>query len=215
MPLPWTRPARPDTPAYFGLASGLVGAGGTRFRTTEALLHDYAAPVLDRVGLGTLVAQAEVWVRSPTGAGILALALALTVLPWWAGALAGLAAAALWTLAVPGLATPRVVPVLRVLDHPLVQAGAYVVVLSLFAAQGRFAEVWTGMAGFVAMRLGLVRILLEPAVAPALARLYALPFADQVLRSLILRTALRRGILLPGMAEMEARARAFWRRSRR
>jgi hypothetical protein len=211
MRLPWQRLAR-EHPAFFELRSGIVGAGGTRFRTTEALLREYAAPVLDAVGLGELVRQAELWVRSPVVIGVFSLALALAAFPWWAAMLAAFLALALWGVVAPSLATTRGSGLLRVLDHPIVQAIAYVVTLSALASQGNVSAVWSGLAGFIALRLGLVGIALAPALERVHAAMYPLPLADQTLRSLILRSAIRRGIALPGMAEMEARARSFWRR---
>lgn len=212
--LPWQRPVR-DTPSYFELRSGIVGADGVRFSTTEKLLREYAGPVLDAAGLGTLIRQAEVWVGSGVAVGIVSLAGFLVFAPWWLALIASLAVYAGWSLIAPGLATPRWVRVLSLAEMPLVQALVFVAALSYAASQGNVSAVWAGLVGFVAFRLGAVRILFEPLLKPAFASLYPLGTADQTLRSLIFRWAIRLGVSLPGMAEMESRARAFWSRARK
>lgn len=213
MNLPWTRPAR-ETPAYVDTRAGLIAADGTRYRTTEPLLRDYAGPVVEAVGLGALLERAGTWLRSPVTLSALALLALLAVLPWWTAAGLTLVLFALWAAASPGVVAPGLIGTLRVLEHPVVQGLLYVVVLSAFANAGRFAAVWTGVAGFVALRLGLVGILLGPVVEPIQKMWYPLPPADQTLRSLIVREALRRGVNLAGMEAIEDRVRAFWRRGK-
>ncbi|WP_412070179.1 hypothetical protein [Rubrivirga sp. IMCC43871] len=213
MKLPWTRPAR-ETPAYVDTRAGLLAADGTRYRTTEPLLRDYAGPVVEAVGLGTLLARAGVWLRSPVTLAALALPVLLALLPWWTAAGLTMVLFALWAAAAPGIVAPGLIGTLRVLEHPVVQGLLYVVVLSAFANAGQFAAVWTGVAGFIALRLGLVSILLGPIVDPIQQMWYPLPPADQTLRSLIVREALRRGVNLAGMEAIEDRVRAFWRRGK-
>ena len=64
MTWPWSRPAR-QAPAYVDTPAGLLSADGTHYRTTEPLLREYAGPVVEAVGLGTLLQRAGVWLRSP------------------------------------------------------------------------------------------------------------------------------------------------------
>lgn len=213
MPLPWTR-AAPDAPPFVDTPLGLLGAGGTHFRTTEALLRDYAAPVLDAEGLGALVARAEVWVRSPQAVGGLALLVLLATLPWGLALALAAAVYVLWTLTAPAVPHAGAARLLRVLEHPVVQALLYVFVLSALAGAGRFGALWAGLGGFVALRLGLVDALARPVLAPLLARLYPLPVPDQVLRGFILRAAIRQGIALPGLDAMERRLRQTLARPR-
>ncbi len=209
---PWQREER-KAPAFVELGSGIVGAQGSRFRTTEKLLRDYAAQVLDVAGLDVLIRQAETWIESNVAVGVFSLGLALSLLPWWAAIIASILVFAAWTLASPGIASPRGVGLLRVAEAPVAQALAFVLILSYVASQGELASVWAGLSGFIAFRLGAARILLAPLLEPMLERLYPLGSPDQTLRSIILRWAIRRGITLPGMADMERRAEAFWNRS--
>ena len=213
MTWPWSRSAR-EVPAYVDTPGGIVASDGTRFHTTEPLLRDYAGPVFEKVGLGTLIRQAGVWLRTPQTLALLLLPLLLLALEWWWAAGLALVVYALWTVGAPGVVLPSVVGVARVLEHPVVQGLFYVAVLSALAAAGRFGAVWTGVAGFVAFRLGLVEAVLRPILRPALRDLYKLPPADQTLRGLIVRTALRWGITLPGVEPIEARVREFWQRGK-
>lgn len=214
MTWPWSRPVR-EVPAYIDTPGGIVSADGTRYHTTEPLLRDYAGPVLDAVGLATLIRQAGVWLRTPQTLAVVMLPALLLALPWWWAAGLALILYALWTVGAPGLVLPRLVGVARVLEHPVAQGLLYVGVLSGLAAAGRFGAVWTGVAGFVAFRLGLVEAVLRPVLRPALRELYALPPADQTLRGFIVRAALRMGVTLPGVEPIEARVRKFWQQEKR
>ncbi|MEO1633186.1 MAG: hypothetical protein AAFU38_20660, partial [Bacteroidota bacterium] len=54
--------SRPDPDAvYIDSPLGLVTREGVRFNTTEALVRDYAGPVLEKVPLDVLVRRALVW----------------------------------------------------------------------------------------------------------------------------------------------------------
>ena len=214
MTWPWSRSTR-EVPAYVDTPAGLIAADGTRYHTTEPLLRDYAGPVLDAVGLPTLLGRAGTWLQTPQTLAVLVLALMLTVLPWWWAAALALLVYALWSVGAPGVVIPILVGPARVLGHPVVQGLLYVGVLSGLAAAGRYEAVWTGVAGFVAFRLGLVEAALRPVLRPALRELYSLPPADQTLRGVIMRAALKRGIPLPGVAPIEARVREFWQRGSR
>jgi hypothetical protein len=205
------RPPR-DLPAYLDTPGGLLTPSGVHFRTTEKLLKEWAGPVFEHEPLGALVRQAEVWVRAPATLAVMALPLFLFGLPAWAAGLLTLLLYASCTLALPAAPSPWAGTVLTVLEKPLVQGVYYVVVLSWLGTGGEVAAVVVGLAGFVGFRLGLVQRALGPMLAPAFARLYPLPPADQVLRAHVVRAALRHGVRLPELTRLEQRARAAWRR---
>ncbi|MEM1114906.1 MAG: hypothetical protein AAF845_00950 [Bacteroidota bacterium] len=211
MKLPWTRPAR-EVPDYVDTPAGILAADGVHYHTTEPLLREYAGPVIEAAGVGPLVRRAGRWLRSGQTVAIVLLPLLLAVLPWWWALALTVIVYALWTSFAPGLALPALDGVLRALEPPVVQALVYITVLSAFAASGRTPAVVAGLAGFVAFRLGAVRAALRPVVGPIHTSLYTLPAADQTLRSVIVREALRRGISLPGIDRIEEQVRAFWRK---
>ena len=206
-----TRPAR-DTPDYVDTPAGLLAADGTHYHTTEALLRDYAGPVVEAVGVGPLLRRAGAWLRSPRTLAVLALPPLLAVAPWWVAAGVALVLFALWSALAPGTVVLGLTKAAPVAESAALQGLAYVIALSLFAAAGRFDAVWTGLAGFVAVRLGLVELALGPVVRAMQTSLYPLPPADQTLRSLLVREALRRGVSLEGFDAIEDRVREFWRR---
>ena len=202
----------PPAYAYADTPLGLVSAGGLRFRTTEPLLRDYAGGVLDAVGLDVLVRRTETWVDSPRTAATLALPLALALAPWWAAVAVALLVYALWTLAAPSLASPRMARLFAWLEHPAVQGLLYIGVMSAFAARGDTAAALTGLLGFVALRLGAVGAVVGRALRPVTDRIFALPVPDQTLRALIVREAFARGIELDELGEISRRVQSFWRR---
>ncbi|MEO0557984.1 MAG: hypothetical protein AAF170_07355 [Bacteroidota bacterium] len=211
MTWPWSRPVR-DVPAYIDTPAGILSAGGVRYHTTKALLDDYAAPVFERVPFKTLLVWAEAWQVSPPAVAGLVLLMLLVVATWPIALVAALLTYGAWAVASPGMATPTGASALRWLGHPVVQGLLFIGVLSALAASGRMAETWTGIAGFVALRLGVIQAAVRPLLAPLFARLYPLPIPDQTLRSVIFRTAVKRGVQLDGMAEIESKVRSFWNR---
>ncbi|HLT45631.1 MAG TPA: hypothetical protein VK002_00255 [Rubricoccaceae bacterium] len=205
------RPAR-ALPAYVDTPAGLVTPAGTRFRTSERLLEEWAGPVFAYEPLGEIVRRAEVWVRAPATLALLALPVFLFVVPAWAAGLLALVLYASASLALPAAPSRWAGRVLAVLEKPLVQGAYYVLVLSWLGTGGALAATAVGLAGFVGFRLGAVQALLAPVLAQAHARLYPLPPADQVLRAHVVRAALRHGVRLPELARLERSARAAWRR---
>jgi hypothetical protein len=215
MTWPWSRRPARDVPLYVDTPAGLLSADGVHYRTTEGLLREYADEVVEAVGLGPLLLKAGVWLRSGQTVAVLLLPALLFALPWWAALGTTLLLYALWSAAVPGLVLPAAIPTFKVLEQPVVQGLVYIGVLSAFAAAGMYAAVWTGVAGFIVFRLGLAERALEPVVRPIQQSLHPLPPADQTLRTLIVREALRRGISLPGIEAIEDRVREFWKREKR
>ncbi|GAB5535750.1 MAG: hypothetical protein Rubg2KO_19990 [Rubricoccaceae bacterium] len=199
-------------PAYIDTPAGILSASGVRYSTTKALLDDYAEPVFDRVPFETLLRWAEAWQSSPPAVAGLVLLLLLVVSSWPIALVAALLTYGAWAVASPGMATPTGASALRWLGHPVFQGLLFIGGLSMLAASGQMAETWTGIAGFVALRLGGVQALLKPVISPILDRLYSLPVPDQILRSVIFRTAVKRGVQLDGMAEIESKVRSFWNR---
>lgn len=206
------RPERGAPPAYVDTPAGLLAADGTHYHTTEALLRDYAGPVVEAVGVGPLLHRAGAWLRSPRALAVLVLPALLAVTDWWLAAGLALVVYALWSALAPGTVVLGMVRAAPVLESAALQGLVYVAALSAFAAVGRLDAVWTGLAGFVAVRLGLVELALGPVVGAMQRSLYPLPPPDQTLRSLLVREALRRGVSLAGFDAIEGRVRAFWHR---
>lgn len=189
-----------DKAAYFAdTPAGVFTAAGTWYRTREQDLQRFAAPALEAPDLTPLLRGADLLVGAPRTLVLWLVPLLLLVLPWTWAAVWAVVLFALLTLTLPALATPPLVRLLRLLDPVVGQMLFYLFVLSLLAARGEFAALWMGLGLFVALRWGLLSTVLRPVAD----RLYAPALADRVLRALIVRTALRRGVAMPEVAEME------------
>jgi hypothetical protein len=200
--------------AYVDTPNGIFTASGHWFRTTEELLHRYAAPVLEREPLAKLLRDAEVWLRSPQTMALWALPLLLAAVSPGLAAAGALALYVVWRVVAPGVVNRLLGAVLRVLDSVLLQALYYVFVLSLLGARGAPVAVAVGLAGFVALRWGLVDRLVEPLVRAAWTRLYRHSVPDRVLRSVILGAALRHHLPMPEFDRMERDILAHFQRSK-
>lgn len=192
-----------DHPAFLDTPGGLITASGVHFHTTRALLEQYAGPVLEVVGLDTLVDRAEVWLRSGPTLALWSLALLLIVLPPVGAALCALTIYLGWETLGPSFVSRRAVAALRVLEKPLVQGVLYVAVLSTLGAQGQVGAVGMGLAGFVLMRWRVIPLALRPLLRVLRRPLYTLPVADQVLRAFVLRAALEHDIALPQLERLK------------
>lgn len=190
-------------PAYVDTPKGLFTASGVWFATTEAALKTYAAPVLERIGLARLLREASVWLRSPEVACLWAVPLFLWRLPPGAAALAALTLYVGWKALAPVLVFPRVVAVFAWLDRVGLQAAYYVLLLSYLALQGQLAAMTLGLVAFILLRWGVLDRLTRPLVRPLWRSLFRLPVSDQVLRALIVRYALRYGLVLSELDRME------------
>lgn len=196
-------PTDVDAPPYLDTPAGLLTASGVHFRTTRALLEEFARPVLDVVPLATLIDRAEVWLRSGQALALWTLALLLLVIPPLGAALCALTVYVGWETLGPSLVSQRLVAMFRVLEMAIVQAVLYVAVLSALGARGAFAAVAVGLAGFVLMRWRLIPLALRPVLEALRRPLVTLPVADQVLRGFVLRAALRHGIALPQLERLK------------
>ncbi len=206
------REGRASKPSFVELPTGIFTAAGTWFHVSVGDLRAYAGEVLDRVPVEQLLHAAESILRAPQTLAVWALVGALLV-----GTPAQAVAATLvvfvgWSVVGPGLVLPGLLPTLRVLETVWLQGVAFVAGLSLLGAAGALPAVSIGLAGFVLLRWGVVGRLVEPLAGRLQTRLYALPLADQALRAVIVRTALRERVSLPQVDVMEDRMLEMGRR---
>lgn len=191
-----------STATYIDTPYGILTASGRRYHVTEEDVEDYAGPVLEHVSLEQLLQWADVWLGSATTIALWALPLLLWgVSPTWGGASA-VGLYVVWRAASPALPSLMGVRVLSWLDHVLVQGLYYVLVLSALAAAQQYLAVGIGLAGFVLLRWGLVQWAFGYLLNPLSRVLYPLPVADQVLRGLIVRVALKHRLSLPHLDEI-------------
>ncbi len=168
-------------------------------------MRDYAGAVVDRQSLGRLLADAEVWLRSPQTLALWLLPTLLFLIPSLKAFLAAVVVFVAWQCLGPALVSRLLVPLFRLLDSVMLQAAYYVWTMSIFAIRSEFVALAIGLVSFVLLRWDLLRLGVQPVVRPIRASLYSLPVPDYVLRALIVRAALHFGVTLQGFAEIEDR----------
>jgi hypothetical protein len=186
-----------SSPPYVDTPYGLLTEGGRWYHVTEQDVQEYAGAVLDHVPLEQLLRWADTWMDSARTVVVWALPLLFWGLPaLWAGGSA-LVLFVAWALLSPALPSLLAVRVVSGLDHVLAQALYYVATMSAFAAAEMYGALGGGLLGFVLLRWGVVEWAFGYLVRPLHRSLYPLPVADQVLRGLIVRVALKHRLSLP------------------
>ncbi len=173
------------------------------FRTREAWLNDYAGAVFERRKLGQLLADAAVWLRSSQTLALWLLPALLLAVSAPQAALATIVFFVAWKTLGPSLVSRAVIPVLRVLELVILQALLYVGTLSWLAALDRYAAMSVGLAGFILLRWGVLRMAVRPLAKVFWGWLYRMPVPDHVLRAIIVRAALHYRIVLADFAPIE------------
>ena len=196
-PTPSERMQGSSSPPYIDTPYGILTEGGRWYHVTEQDVEDYAGAVLDHVSLAQLLRWADTWMDSARTVLLWSLPLLLWGLPanWAAGSALVLFFG--WALLSPALPSLLAVRTVSLLDHVLVQALYYVLTMSIFAAAEQYAAVGVGLAGFIILRWGVLGWAAGYVVRPLQQWLYPLPIADQVLRGLIVRVALKHRLSLP------------------
>jgi hypothetical protein len=198
--------------AYVASPAGIFLETGTWFEIQEDALRKYAGGVLARLSVGRLLGDADIWVRSPRSLGVILLPVLLIVLPPLVAALFTILVYGVWYVLSPALVNLPLLAFFRVLDAVFVQAGTYVILLSYLAMNGMLTAVWVGLAGFVLFRWGIIERIAARLLSPVIRKVYSLPLADQVLRGVVLRHAIRLKVAMPELAEMERSIRSRWAR---
>jgi hypothetical protein len=200
------RPSRTDLHAtYVDTPEGIFTADANWFRVREVDLREFARDVLPHVGVDTLLERAGRTLRAGRTAALWITPIALLSLSAPLGACAVLLTLVVVSCVRPLLATPGLDAVWRLLESIPAQALVFIVVLSALGMTGEGVKAVVGLALFASLRWGVVERALKPALDPLLRRLYPIPIADQVLRSTVVRAALKQGVPMPEIDRMEAR----------
>lgn len=204
----------PSSTSYVDTPYGIMTTGGRWYHVTEEALQEYAGNVLDHVSLEQLLTWADRWVDSAQTVALWLLPVLLWWLPlgWALGAWIGIYVT--WALGSPALPSLIAVRTLDVLDHVIVQAVYYVLAMTALAFSGQDAAVGVGLLVFVLIRWGIVGWAFGYLLPPLRQRLYPLPVADQILRGLIVRVALKYRLSLPQVNEITEDIIDKWTRHR-
>ena len=181
----------------------IVTGNGTMYHSTEESLDKYAPGLFERVPLDRIVGDSDLWLRLPMDLSLWILPVGLFQGGPWLGATGMVSVYIVSAVISPAGVSLFALPVLRVLDRVTLQAIYFIITLSILAQTGRFPELWTGVGGFVALRWSLLSRAASPVVTSAASRLYRMPVPDQVLRAVIVKYAIRFGVSIPTMSDIE------------
>ncbi|GAB5520000.1 MAG: hypothetical protein RhofKO_22510 [Rhodothermales bacterium] len=190
-------------PRYVDTPKGLFTASGQWFRTRESQLEAFAGRVLERRPLADLIDDADAVLAWPTTLTVWVLPLLALGLPWWGVVLFGFAILAATQLLTPSMLTVVQIRLARWLRAVWAQGAYYVFMLSLLAQQSAWLSVVVLIVGFIALRWGWAEKALAAVTGPLFKRMYPLPKADQALRSVIVRYALKYRVPMPEIEAME------------
>jgi hypothetical protein len=193
---------------YVSGPSGILTARGTRFRTTEVDLKAYAADLFEKRPLGRLLADAEFWLEFPRNVSVWLLPVCVLLIGPWTGLLACLAVYVTLILARSIVTAWSATSVARLIGNVGGQAVVYVAIAGWLGMVSEMGSMVICLAGFVAFRWNLVDRTLGSAIERLAFQRAPFPVADRVLRNLIIRGALRHGIVLKGMETIQGRLRA-------
>lgn len=189
--------------SFLDTPRGIFTASGTWFRTTEASLKEYAGPVIEHEPVERLMAMAERWLRSPATIVVWIFPILLWYLGIWPAVLLSLGIYVLFAAWGPVIVSYWAHRYLRILDHVLPQAVWYISSMSFFAMMDRLDLMAAGLILFVFMRWGLVAKALDFILKRLHKALYAVPYPDQVLKSVILRSAMKHRVAMPELDRIE------------
>ena len=192
-----------NTVIYRDTPQGILTESGVWYRTTVALLNEYAANVFEREPIEIHLARADTWIRSPHTLSAWLLALGLLYYAPWQVTVVVLIFFPVWQIVAPALVNRGISPLLRVLDAVLMQAILYAATMSILAMTGQYQAVAVGLIGFVCLRWGVLSFLMRPLIIRCWKAMYKLPVPDHILRAFIVRSALRYGVNLANFADIE------------
>jgi len=188
---------------FHNTPQGILTESGIWYKTTVDLLNEYASDLFDREPIEIQLALADTWLRSPNTLSLWFMAIGIIYFDPWKVAVAVVLFFLIWQIIAPSLVSRNLSPIMKIFDAVLLQAMLYATVMSLLAMSGQFDAVAVGLIGFILLRWGILTYLLRPVVSRCWKAMYTLPAPDHVLRSFIIRGALRQGIGLMDFQEIE------------
>jgi hypothetical protein len=196
---------RPDTQTeYVSTPRGILTRRGTWFRATEDSIEEFAGDLLEREPLSILIERAERWLIAHKNVTLWIFVIVLVLLkPYWVTGVVAGATFVLARLVAPSLGGHFGGRVLKVMEFVPVQFLLYLGLLSIVAAGGDVTRLAVGLVGFMVLRWNVIDLVLRRPLGQIHDSLYSLPRPDQMLRAVIIKSAMRNRIPLPGLQEIE------------
>ncbi len=191
-----------DTP-FIETPNGIFTAAGNWFHTTVDDLEDYAHALLAKRSVASLIHGAEVVLRSPVTLLLWLIPPLLYFAGWPLTIVICIASFLLLSIGGPLINNLGVGSVLNILDKVPLQALYYIVFLSWFALNDRLELMGFGLLLFILLRWGAFTKAFQPITSYLRKRMFVVPYDDQVLKSVIVRSAMSAGAPLPELDKME------------
>jgi len=190
---------------YVEMPDGIFTSDGIWYHTSMKDLMEFAPGILSRLGPAAIFQKAGDWSRLPTTCALWVLPCLLLVSEPWQAITGSLLIFVLLQTISPSVVFYSIIPILRGLNHPIVQGLFYVLAMSYFASSGQKIEMGIGLGGFILFRWQIVSRLLAPLVSRLQESLSILPPNDQILRNILIRASQKYGEHLDEVDRMEKR----------
>ena len=204
-----------DDESWVELPTGIFTTDGIWFHTSEDALKEFARDVVQKVGVGKLLAQAGSWLKSAEAAAVLSLVIFLLLVSPLLAILITLVIFVGWEAFGATFVFVPVIRVFSVLSTASFQGVLYVLSLSWLASGDQFLAAGVGLTGFILFRWGIVRKALKPLVERLSGSLQSVPKPDRVLHSLIVRYAISMRVTISSTESFEQRIIEIWQRRKR
>jgi len=191
--------------SWVELPGGIFTSDGLWFHTSEEDLLSFAPDVIHRYGLESLLRKAADWNALPVTMSVLSLGLLLLVSAPWQAATAAVLILFFLSVVSPSSVLLGLIPIMKKLNHPIIQGLLFVLILSFLAANSQMVALTVGLVGFVFLRWQIVGRVLSPVIQALRLRLSPLDAPDLILRNILLRAALKHGDEIGELAAMQRR----------
>ncbi|GMQ81907.1 MAG: hypothetical protein BMS9Abin05_1344 [Rhodothermia bacterium] len=204
-----------DDESWVELPTGIFTTDGIWFHTSEAALIEFSGDVVQKVGVGKLLAQAGSWLKSAEAAAVLSLVISLFLVSPLPAVIITLVIFVGWEAFGATFVFVPIVRLFSVLSTAAFQGVLYVLSMSWLASGDQLLAAGVGLTGFILFRWGIVRKALVPLAERLSGSLQSVPKPDRVLRSLIVRYAISMGVTLSSTESFEQRITEIWQRGKR
>ncbi len=191
-----------DSEQFVDTPRGIFAANGLWFRTTVDLLKEFAGEVLEKESINSLIEKSLVIYQSPKSVGLWSLLAGLLISPPWIAVAISLLAFLGWSIVRRSIGGDLACKFLRLLDNVGFQALGFTAGLSWLAFWPDMAKVAVGLIGFICYRWNVIDSIMKPLLKKSSA---GLGVADQILRSVIVRSAIKHQVSLDFISSMESR----------
>ena len=192
-----------SSPTYIDTPNGILTQHGTVFRTTEESLRRYAGELTKHESFEKLLTHADMWLRFPLNC-------ALWLAPFliWQISVIPAIGILLLCFVILSITGPFYVnhtfsAVVKASNQVVLQFFLYFIFLSYFLMSGNYTAALLCLGVFIAFRWGMVSKILHPVSSKLNHLMYNAPYADKVLKSLIVRKSMKYRAELPEVLEVE------------